>query len=62
MSVLEPAAQAFADAAAQAPPLDHLGPAAARRALEALQSGPTTKPDVDSAWTMVSAGDINVGA
>jgi acetyl esterase len=62
MSVLEPAAQEFARAAAQASPLDHLGPVAARKALEEIQAGPTNKPDVDSAWTTVSAGDVSVGA
>jgi acetyl esterase len=62
MSVLEPAAQEFARAAAQAPPLHRLGPVAARRVLEDLQAGPTHRPDVDSSWLTVSRGDVDVRA
>ena len=62
MSVLEPAAQEFARAAAQGPPLHQLGPVAARRALEDLQAGHTARPDVDGSWVTVREGDVEVRA
>jgi acetyl esterase/lipase len=62
MSVLEPAAQEFARAAAQGAPLSRLGPVAARRVLEDIQAGAAAKPDVDSAWVTVSTADIDVRA
>jgi acetyl esterase len=62
MSVLEPAAQEFARAAARGPRLSQLGPVAARRALEDIQAGATTKPDVESAWVTVSTANIDVRA
>ena len=40
--VLEPAAQAFADAAAQPPPLYQLTPDEARRVLDDIQAAPVT--------------------
>jgi acetyl esterase len=62
MSILEPAAREFARVAAQPPPLHQLTPNAARRVLEDLQAGPTTKPDVDAAWVKVSASNLDVRA
>jgi acetyl esterase len=45
--ILEPAAQAFADAAARPPFLYELGPAGARKALHDIQAAPIDKLDVD---------------
>ncbi|HEU4658473.1 MAG TPA: alpha/beta hydrolase [Capillimicrobium sp.] len=54
--VLEPAAQAFADATANPPFVFDVGPAEARRTLEELQSGATARPAVDDAWIAVPGG------
>jgi acetyl esterase/lipase len=54
MSSLEPAAAEFARLAAQPPPLSSLGPVAARKRLDDLQSEPVPKPPVDSEWIRVS--------
>jgi acetyl esterase/lipase len=62
MSVLEPAAQEFAPAAAQAPPLHQVGPVAVRRAPEDIQARATAQPDVDVSWVTVSGGGIDVRA
>ncbi len=60
--VLEPAAQAFADAAAQPPPLYERGVEGARQLLDDVQSAPIAKPDVDETWITVTApvGDVKV--
>ena len=60
--VLEPAAQELADATSRPPFLFDLGPAAARKVLEDLQSGPVEKPEVDEEWVTVPApvGDVRV--
>ncbi|MBT2408985.1 alpha/beta hydrolase [Streptomyces sp. ISL-12] len=60
--VLEPAAQQFADAAAQPPRLYELGVEGARKLLDDVQSGPVDKPDVDEKWITVAApvGDVRV--
>ena len=60
--VLEPAAQAFADATAQPPFLYELGPDGARKVLEDTQAAPIAKPDVDETWVTVPAdvGDVAV--
>jgi acetyl esterase len=62
VSVLEPAAQQFARAASQGPPLHQLGPVAARGVLEELQAGRTARPDVDGSWVTVREGDVEVRA
>ncbi|MCX4529410.1 MULTISPECIES: alpha/beta hydrolase [unclassified Streptomyces] len=55
--VLEPAAQAFADATAQPPFLYELPVADARKALDDLQGGDgVTLPDVDEEW--ITAGGV----
>lgn len=56
--VLEPAAAEFADAAAHSPPVYELDPTEARTSLGDIQSGPVTKPAVDSAWMTVEADGI----
>ena len=48
--VLEPAAQAFADATAQPPFVYQLGVEGARKLLDDVQSAPVEKPDVDEKW------------
>ena len=53
--ILEPAAQAFADAAAEPPFLYELGPAGARKALDDIQAAPIDKLDVDEKWIVVPA-------
>lgn len=60
--VLEPAAQAFADATAQPPFLYEIGPEAARAVLDDVQSQPIDLPEVHEAWTTVPAevGDVRV--
>ncbi|MFK0119561.1 alpha/beta hydrolase [Streptomyces sp. NPDC090994] len=60
--VLEPAAQQFADAAAQPPRLYELGVEGARKLLDDVQSGPVDKPEVDEKWITVAApvGDVRV--
>lgn len=60
--VLEPAAQAFADAAAKPPLLYELGVEGARKLLDDVQSVPIELPDVDDAWIIVASpvGDVRV--
>lgn len=60
--VLEPAAQAFADATARPPFIYELGVEGARKALDDVQAGPVEKPDVDEKWITVPAdvGDVQV--
>ncbi|MEV0893955.1 alpha/beta hydrolase [Promicromonospora sp. NPDC050262] len=60
--VLEPAAQAFADATAKPPLLYELGVEGARKLLDDVQAAPIEKPDVDEKWITVPAdvGDVQV--
>jgi len=60
--MLEPAAQAFADATAQPPFLYELGPEGARKALDDVQAATIAKPDIDETWITVPAevGDVAV--
>jgi acetyl esterase/lipase len=60
--VLEPAAQEFADAAAQPPLLYERGVEGARKLLDDVQSAPIEKLDVDEKWITVPAevGDVRV--
>ncbi|NUT47345.1 MAG: alpha/beta hydrolase [Saccharothrix sp.] len=60
--VLEPAAQAFADATARPPFLYELGPERAREVLDGIQAGPVDKPPVQEKWITVPAGvgDVRV--
>jgi len=46
--ILEPAAQAFAEATANPPYLFQLAPADGRKAVDDVQSGNIAKPDADS--------------
>ncbi|MGW2719291.1 alpha/beta hydrolase [Streptomyces sp. NPDC001492] len=54
--VLEPAAQAFAEATANPPHLFDLGPAEGRKAVDEVQSGDIGKPAVDGEWIAVPGG------
>ncbi|MET7643632.1 alpha/beta hydrolase [Streptomyces sp. NPDC005426] len=54
--VLEPAAQAFAEATANPPYLFDLGPVDGRKAVDEVQSGDVAKPSVDEEWITVSGG------
>ncbi|MFR0355391.1 alpha/beta hydrolase [Streptomyces sediminimaris] len=54
--VLEPAAQAFAEATANPPYLFDLGPAEGRKAVDEVQSGDIAKPAVDEEWITVAGG------
>lgn len=60
--VLEPEAQAFAEATAQPPFLWELGPDGARKVLDDVQAAPIDKPDVDALWVTIPAevGDVRV--
>ena len=60
--VLEQAAQEFADATAQPPPLHELTPAAARKVLDDVQAAPIEKLPVDDEWVTVpvAVGDVRV--
>ena len=60
--VLEPAAQAFAKAAAEPPQLYELSPEQARAVLDDVQSAPVDAPAVDEHWVTVPAdvGDVRV--
>jgi acetyl esterase len=60
--ILEPAAQAFADAAARPPFLYQLGPERARQVLDDIQAAPIDKPPVQEKWLTVPAevGDVRV--
>jgi acetyl esterase len=54
--VLEPAAQAFAEATGTHPFLFELGPEKGREALDQVQSGEITKPDVEITDTFIPGG------
>ena len=54
--VLEPAAQAFADATAHPPYLPDLGPTEGRKTVDNVQSGDIDKPDVDIEDTAIPGG------
>jgi acetyl esterase len=54
--VLEPAAQAFAEATANPPFLSDLPPSEGRALLDEVQSGEIAKPDVDEEWVTVAGG------
>lgn len=60
--VLEPAAQAFADATAKPPLLHELGVEGARKLLDDVQAQPVEKLEVDEKWITVPArvGDVRV--
>lgn len=60
--VLEPEAQAFAEATAAPPSLYELGPEGARTVLDDVQAAPVDRPAVDETWTAVPAevGDVRV--
>ncbi|WP_141585769.1 alpha/beta hydrolase [Actinomadura sp. WMMA1423] len=60
--VLEPAAQGFAEAAAQPPLLYERGVEGARDLLDEVQAGPVEMPQVDEKWITVPAavGDVRV--
>jgi acetyl esterase len=60
--VLEPAAQAFADATSKPPFLYEMTPAEARKVLDDVQAAPIAKLDVDEKWITVPAevGDVRV--
>jgi acetyl esterase/lipase len=59
---LEPAAQAFANAAAKPPFVYQMGPERARKVLDDIQAAPIDKPGVEDKWTTVPAavGDVRV--
>src|SRR6476659_9820465 len=54
--VLEPAAQAFADATANPPFLSDLPPSEGRALVDEVQSGDVAKPDVDEEWIAIAGG------
>lgn len=54
--VLEPAAQAFADATATPPFLPELGPVEGRKVVDETQAGEIAKPPVDDEWLTVQGG------
>ncbi|MEU3076864.1 esterase, partial [Streptomyces laurentii] len=54
--VLEPAAQAFAEATSTRPYLFELGPAEGRKVVDDAQSGDIDKPAVDEEWVTVPGG------
>lgn len=60
--ILEPAAQAIAEATSMPPFLYELGPEGARKVLDDLQAAPIAMPDVDEHWITVPApvGDVRV--
>ncbi|WP_263553927.1 alpha/beta hydrolase [Geodermatophilus sp. YIM 151500] len=60
--VLEPEAQAFAEATAAPPFLYELGPEGARKVLDDVQAAPADRPAVEEKWTTVPAevGDVRV--
>lgn len=60
--VLEPAAQAFADATAHPPFLYELGPEGARKVLDDVQAAPVDTLDADDRWITVPCdhGDVEV--
>ncbi|MFI6317504.1 alpha/beta hydrolase [Nonomuraea sp. NPDC050556] len=54
--VLEPAAQAFAEATAQPPYLFQIEPSEGRKAVDDVQSGPIGMPAVDEEWVTIAGG------
>jgi acetyl esterase len=58
--VLEPAAQAFADATADHPFLFELSVADGRKAVDDVQSGEIAKPDVDEEWIDIGGGPTDM--
>ncbi|MFJ3233724.1 alpha/beta hydrolase [Streptomyces sp. NPDC086787] len=54
--VLEPAAAAFAEATAEPPYLFQIPPTEGRAAVDEVQSGEITKPEVDEEWVTVHGG------
>jgi acetyl esterase len=54
--VLEPAAQAFAEATATPPFLSDLPPFEGRALVDAAQSGEIAKPDIDEGWITIAGG------
>jgi acetyl esterase len=54
--VLEPAAAAFAEATANPPYLFDLGPAEGRKAVDEVQSGEISKPEIAEEWVTVQGG------
>ena len=54
--VLEPAAQALADATAKPPFLFDLPPTEGRKAVDELQSGEISKPEIDEEWMHLKGG------
>jgi len=60
--ILEPAAQAFADATSQPPFLYEIGVDGARKVLDDVQAAPIAKLAVDDTWITVKAkvGDVAV--
>jgi len=54
--VLEPAAQAFAEATATPPFLSDLPPSEGRALVDEVQSGVIAKPDVDEQWITIAGG------
>ncbi|WP_371575857.1 alpha/beta hydrolase [Streptomyces sp. NBC_01314] len=54
--VLEPAAAAFAEATANPPFLFELPPAEGQKAVDEVQSGEISKPEIDEEWVTVSGG------
>lgn len=55
-TVLEPAAQAFADATANPPYLADLGPVEGRKVVNETQAGEIYKPPVDDEWITIEGG------
>jgi acetyl esterase/lipase len=53
---LEPAAQAFVEATAERPFLFELPPEEGRAAVDEVQSGDITKPDIEETWVTVTGG------
>ena len=60
--VLEPVAQAFAEAASKPPFIHELSPVEARRVLDDVQAAPVEAPAVDDQWLTVTAavGDVRI--
>jgi len=58
--ILEPAARAFAAAAARPPLLHELGPEGARKVLDDIQAAPVAMPEVDEKWVTIPAGNVRV--
>jgi hypothetical protein len=54
--VLEPAAQAFAEATANPPFLFELPVAEGRKPVDEVQSGEIAKPEIDEEWVNVKGG------